>query len=128
MIVFAVDLGVIAQQNTSSLQNTTTSKATCLTQSINSTGSVSGTAKSDLPWLQTFEDTSFYYRMTGVQLCSVNKVLKGVRALVTKIVTKDNKIGTEEALSRFGNVNQTTSVSCQVLKLDQGKGEYISSM
>ena len=95
---------------------------------MNSTGSVSGTAKSDLPWLQTFEDTSFYYRMTGVQLCSVNKVLKGVRALVTKIVTKDNKIGTEEALNRFGNVNQTTSVSCQVLKLDQGKGEYISSM
>ena len=128
MIVFAVDLGVIAQKNTSSLQNTTTSKATCLTQSMNSTGSVSGTAKSDLPWLQTFEDTSFYYRMTGVQLCSVNKVLKGVRVLVTKIVTKDNKIGTEEALSRFGNVNQTTSVSCQVLKLDQGKGEYISSM
>ena len=92
------------------------------------TGNATGTFKTDLSWLSTFEDSSFYYRLASVELCNVSGVLTGVRASVVKIIASTKKSSSPTQLTRFGNVNQTSSVSCRSLNLSFSNDEYVTSM
>lgn len=54
-------------------------------------------------------------------------VLTGVRASVVKIIVSSKKPSLATQLTRFGNVNQTSSVTCQSLNLNYAKDEFISN-
>ena len=90
-------------------------------------GNSTGTNKTDFDWLYTFESESFYYRLVSVELCKVSGVLVGVRASVVKIIVSSKKSSLATQLTRFGNVNQTSSVTCQSLSLNYAKDEFISN-
>jgi len=67
----------------------------CLTKNNTSYGiSALGTSFTDFSYLETYEDSSFFYRLATVQLCKNSAgVLTGMRAVIVKVLYPSNVIG-----------------------------------
>jgi len=89
LLLFLVAVpNVFAQSNyTTNSSAPPPSQGTCLAQSNTVAGNSTGTIKTDITWLQTFEDSTFEYRLAQVELCRVSGVLTGLRASVVKRVS-----------------------------------------
>jgi hypothetical protein len=106
-----------------------TSANSCLTLNSTQYGIPTlGANFTDYSYLLANEDSTFYYRLADLQLCtSSTGVLTGMRAVVVKVISPSNIIGAANALNRVGSVTEA-GITCTNFTLDGTKNHFIGNL
>jgi hypothetical protein len=92
--------------------------STCISKGKEAYGNDSGTAYSDFTYLKAKEEVLFYFRMTGLNICTdTNGNLIGMQSLVTKYSLTDNFAVIELLENKIGTVSGT----CKTVRVDPTK-------